>query len=60
MQLCQRKSGGAEEACLPDGSFALYMAGQFNKRTAEKAAATHGACHGYVQFNHMVGCFAVH
>ncbi|KAK9837327.1 hypothetical protein WJX81_006448 [Elliptochloris bilobata] len=27
--------------------------GVFNKRTAEKAAATQGACHGYLQFNHM-------
>ena len=38
---------------MPDGAFALYLAGQFNKRTAKKAAATRGACHGYVQFNRM-------
>ncbi len=43
----------ADDARVPDGAFALYLAGQFNKRTAKKAAATHGACHGYVQFNHM-------
>lgn len=39
---------------MPDGAFALYMAGQYNKRTAKKAAATRGACHGYLQFNKMV------
>lgn len=39
---------------MPDDAFALYMAGQYNKRTKEKAAATHGACHGYLQFNCMV------
>lgn len=44
----------AEDAHVPDGAFALYMAGQYNKRTAKKAAATRGACHGYLQFNKMV------
>ena len=39
---------------MPDGAFALYIAGQYNKRTAKKAAATRGACHGYLQFNKMV------
>ena len=39
---------------MPDGAFALYMAGQYNKRTAKKATATTGACHGYLQLNKMV------
>lgn len=45
---------------MPDDAFALYMAGQYNKRTKEKAAATHGACYGYLQFNRMVSRPAPH